>query len=60
MTVHPIDEGQPVELEFAGRRLEGVVDEVHWRPTFNNPRSEIVVDADGTTITTGRTSVRPR
>lgn len=60
MTIHPIDEGLPVELEFAGRRLEGVVDEVRWTPTWGEPRSEIVVDANGTTITTGRASVRPR
>ncbi|WP_137288850.1 hypothetical protein [Natronorubrum halophilum] len=60
MTVQPIDEGQPVEVRFAGRDVQGVVDDVRWTPTFNNPRSEIVVDADGTTITTGRASVRPR
>ncbi|WP_226479178.1 hypothetical protein [Natrinema amylolyticum] len=60
MTVHPIDEGVPVEVRFAGRRLEGVVDEVRWTPTWANQHSEIVVDADGTTISTGRASVRPR
>jgi|GEM_PF-2878489 hypothetical protein len=60
MTVQPISEGIPVELEFAGRHLEGVVDEVRWTPTWGEPRSEIVVDANGTTITTGRASVQPR
>jgi len=58
MTVQPI-EGLPVEIRFAGRRLGGVVDEVRWTPTWGEPRSEIVVDADGTTITTGRANVRP-
>lgn len=60
MTVQSIDEGQPVEVRFAGRDIQGVVDEVRWTPTWNNPRSKIVVDANGTTITTGRASVRPR
>ncbi|SEW10493.1 hypothetical protein [Natrinema salifodinae] len=60
MTGQPIDEGIPVEVRFAGRRLEGVVDEVRWTPTFNDPHSEIVVDADGTMITTGRASIQPR
>ena len=60
MTVQSIDEGQPVEIRFAGRDVQGVVDEVRWTPSFNNPRSEIVVDADGTMITTGRASIRPR
>ena len=59
MTVHPTP-GTPVELEFAGHYLEGVVEDVRWRATWNNPREEIVVDADGTTITTGRANVRPR
>ncbi|GAB3669518.1 hypothetical protein [Halopiger thermotolerans] len=60
MTVFSINEGDDVELEFAGRRLEAVVQDVRWQPTWNNPHSEIVVDADGTTITTGRTNVHPR
>ncbi|WP_435552769.1 hypothetical protein [Natrinema sp. CGMCC1.2065] len=59
MTVHPIEPGLPVEVRFAGRRLEGVVDEVRWQPTWGEPRSEIVVDANGTTITTGRASIQP-
>lgn len=60
MTVQPIAEGKSVEIRFAGRRLEGVVNEVRWTPTWANQRSEIVVDADGTTISTGRANVRPR
>ncbi|WP_137288641.1 hypothetical protein [Natronorubrum halophilum] len=60
MTVHPFTEGQPVEIRFAGRDVLGVVKDVRWSASFNNPRSEIVVDADGTTISTGRASVRPR
>ncbi|MFC6765997.1 hypothetical protein [Natrinema soli] len=60
MTVQPISEGQPVEICFAGRDVQGVVNEVRWTPTWANQRSEIVVDADGTTISTGRANVRPR
>ena len=60
MTVQSISEGQPVEVRFAGRRLEGVVEDVRWQPSWNNFRSEIVVDADGTRIATGRANVQPR
>ena len=60
MTVQSIDEGQPVEVRFAGRAVQGVVDDVRWTPTWANQRSEIVVDADGTTISTGRANIRPR
>ncbi|WP_226041584.1 hypothetical protein [Natrinema sp. DC36] len=60
MTVQPIEENQPVEIRFAGREVQGVVDEVRWTPTWGEPRSEIVIDADGTTISTGRANVRPR
>lgn len=58
MTIYPIDIGQPVEFEFAGRTLEGIVEDIRWKPSFNNQTHEIVVDANGTTITTGRTSIR--
>ncbi|WP_265110921.1 hypothetical protein [Halosolutus halophilus] len=58
MTVHSIDEGQPVEVRFAGRDVQGVVDEVRWRPSWNQPIEEIVVDADGTRIATGRANVQ--
>lgn len=58
MTVHPTP-GMPVELEFAGRDVQGVVEDVRFRPSWGKARSEIVVDADGTTISVGRTNVRP-
>ncbi|MFC6765415.1 hypothetical protein [Natrinema soli] len=58
MTVQPIDEELPVEDRFAGRDIQGVVDDVRWTPTWANQRSEIVVDANGTTISTGRANVR--
>ncbi|WP_436344512.1 hypothetical protein [Natronorubrum sp. FCH18a] len=57
MTVQSIAKGQPVEVRFAGRDVEGVVEDVRWHASWNNPRSEIVVDADGTTIATGRANV---
>ncbi|WP_049925363.1 hypothetical protein [Halopiger goleimassiliensis] len=60
MIVQPLPRGQPVELEFAGRRLEGTVADVRWDPSWANPRTEIVVDADGARITVGRGSVTPR
>ena len=60
MTVHPISRGTPVELEFAGRHLEGVVEDVRFRPSWGKARSEIVVDADGTRIVTGRASILSR
>ncbi|QLG47908.1 hypothetical protein [Natrinema halophilum] len=60
MTVQSIAEGQPVEIRFAGRDVQGVVDEIRWSPSFSNTHPEIVVDADGTTITTGQPNVRPR
>ncbi|AXR80801.1 hypothetical protein [Natrarchaeobaculum sulfurireducens] len=59
MTVHPTP-GTPVELKFAGRNVQGVVDDVRWSPSWNNTTEEIVVDADGTIITTGRANISPR
>lgn len=58
MTIHDLERGQPVELHFAGRDVQGVIEDIRWTPSFNAPREEIVVDADGTMISTGRTNIR--
>ncbi len=60
MTVQPLEPGQPVAVRFAGRDVCGVVDDIRWRPSFNDSLEEIVVDANGTRIATGRTHVQPR
>ncbi|WP_254768219.1 hypothetical protein [Salinilacihabitans rarus] len=52
--------GQRVTVEFGPRTVEGVVDDVRWRPSFNASDEQIVVDAGAATITADPGDVRPR
>ncbi|WP_135827316.1 hypothetical protein [Halorussus halobius] len=46
-------EADPVRVAVAGREVEGVVDDVRWRPRYNatpEEATQVAVDVDGATV----------
>ena len=55
-------EHDPVVVTVAGREVEGVVDDVRWRPRYNaTPResTSIAVDVDGATLVASPDQLQP-
>ncbi|WP_323190472.1 hypothetical protein [Halostella sp. PRR32] len=57
------EEDRPVAVEFAGRMVDGVVDDIRWSPRINATPEEttaIAVDVGATTVVAAPADITPR